>query len=138
MLIRDSIQNEYLDNAHFDIRCAFSEARYSKLDAIVISSGSGLVPFTYTGGELKTPEFQLTCIVTPEQDTLLSELYRLTMHPGYVDETHPITVSWGYAANSMSTPSHSVACYLADYAPPSSVSYEGARILEVTLTLRPI
>lgn len=132
MLITDSIENEYLDNAHYDIGCAFPKA-YAKLDTIVISGGSGLNPFVLTSEGLRTQEFTLTCIVTSEQDQLLQKLYAATMHPGYVDERYPIEISWGHPSARAKK-----SCYLKAYTPPGQVSYGSAAILEVTLTLRPI
>lgn len=133
MLITDSIKTEYLDNAHYDIECAFSPASYEKLNAITIVSGSGLVPYVLSNGELKTQEFQLTCIVTAEQDKLLQKLYAATMHPGYVDERYPIRISWGHVSARIRK-----SCYLKAYNPPESVDYASPALLQATLTLRPI
>jgi len=133
VLITDSIKTEYLDNAHYDIGCAFPPAGYGKLDDIIITDGSGLVPYVLKDGELKTQEFQLTCIVTAEQDKLLQKLYAATMHPGYVDERYPVRVSWGHESARIHK-----ACYLKAYNPPESVDYASPAILQATLTLRPI
>lgn len=132
MLITDSIESEYLDNAHYDIVCAFPRA-YAGLDSIVITGGSGLTPSIIADGELKTPEFSLTCIVTATQDRMLQELYEATVHPGYVDMRYPVGVTWG-------PPTHRLRreCYLKSYVPPDRVEYRSASILEVTLTLRSI
>lgn len=132
MLITDSIENEYLDNAHYDIVCAFPRA-YAGLDAIAVTSGSGFTPSIITDGELKTPEFSLTCIVTAAQDRLLQELYEATVHPGYVDLRYPVEVSWGPVGYRLTRK-----CYLKSYTPPDRVEYRQASILEVTLTLRSI
>lgn len=132
MKITDSIKNEFLDNAHYDIECAFL-GEYAKLDGIVIAGGSGLIPFVLRDGELKTQEFVLTCIVTAEQDKLLQKLYSNTMHPGYVDQRYPVSVSWGHISAR-----HSRSCYLKAYNPPDQLNFRDASILEVTLTLRPI
>ncbi len=132
MLIADSLQTEFLDNAHYDIECAFF-GEYAKLNGLVISGGSGFTPFVLKDGSLKTQEFTLTCIVTAEQDELLQKLYNSTMHPGYVDLRYPVHVSWGHVSAR-----HTKACYLKAYDPPSQISFRDASILEVTLVLRPI
>ena len=132
MLISDSIKTEFLDNAHYDIECAFS-GEYAKLNDIVVVSGDGLSPFVLEGGNLKTQEFPLTCIVTAEWDQLLQKLYAATMHPGYVDQRYPVQLSWGHKSAR-----HHKACYLKAYKPPTQVSFRDASILEVTLVLRPI
>lgn len=92
---------------------------------------------------MKTPEYTLTCIVTMAQNLQLQKLFAATVHPGYVDMSgdNVITLRWG---PSTSTSAGHVAalyekkCYLKDYTPPTTVSFESAQILEVTLTLRPI
>lgn len=132
MLIADSVKREFLDNAHYDIGCAFL-GEYAKLNDIVITGGSGFNPFVFSEGELKTQQFTLTCIVTAEQDGLLQKLYAATMHPGYVDQRFPVQVSWGHISAR-----HHRSCYLKSYAPPSQISFRDASILEVTLVLRPI
>ena len=132
MKITDSIKTEFLDNAHYDIGCAFP-GEYAKLNDIAIVSGSGLTPFVLKDGELRTQEFTLSCIVTAEQDELLQKLYGSTMHPGYVDQRFPVRVSWGHASAK-----HMRECYLKAYNPPSQVDFRNASILEVTLVLRPI
>lgn len=132
MKITDSIQNEFLDNAHYDIECAFL-GEYAKLDSIVITGGSGLSPFVLKDGDLKTQEYSLSCIVTTEQDKLLQKLYGATMHPGYVDQRYPVRVSWGHVSAR-----HIKECYLKAYNPPEQINFRDASILEVTLVLRPI
>lgn len=130
MLISDSIQNEYLDNAHYDIGCAFPK-EYERLNDIVIAGASGLAPFVLVNGELRTQEFTVTCIVTSDQDLLLQKLYKATMHPEYTDQRYPIQVSWGPTQSKMTCD-----CYLKSYTPPRDVNYGSPAILNVTLTLR--
>lgn len=132
MLIADSVKSEFLDNAHYDIECAFF-GEYAKLNGLVIESGAGFTPFVLKDGSLKTQEFTLTCIVTAEQDSLLQKLYAATVHPAYIDQRYPVQVSWGHISAR-----HSKSCYLKVYDPPSQFSFSDASILKVTLVLRPI
>lgn len=133
MLLEDSWNNEYLDNAHYDIAVRVIPRDYAKLDDIVVTSASGLNPFVLADGNLKTQEFTLTCIVTAEQDQLLQKLYGATVHPAFIDLRYPVEVSWGPAQAKIQR-----TCYLKAYAPPSQVHYDNPSILEVTLTLRVI
>lgn len=133
LLIEDSIDTTFLDTAHYDIRCQFPRNGFESLDKIVIKEAGGLVPFVYTGDELKTQEFMVTAIVTHEQDGLLRELFKFTVHPGYIDERYPIHVTWGHRNVPVSKD-----CYLASYKTPESINYSSAEILTVELTLRVI
>ena len=132
LTVQESIDTTYLDVVHYDTECTFSRG-YEALDNIVIKSANGLVPFVLSEGSLKTQEFSITAIVTHQQEALLRSLYLATVHPGYIDQRYPITISWGYTSAKTQ-----IKCYLADYMPPKDIDYTKADILDVDLTLRAI
>lgn len=132
--VQQAIDTTFLDTAHFDAECKFPSG-FDELNKLAISDVGGLRPFILTDGQLKTPEFTVEAYVTLNQHKLLQDLYMATVHPGYIDERFPITLAWGDPADKEHP---QVACYLADYEPPDSVSYKDAEILSVKLTLRAI
>lgn len=130
--VQSAIDTTFLDTAHFDVSLKFPSG-FEDLDEMPVSDADGLVPFVVVDGNLKTQEFGLTCLVTERQEALLRVLYAYTIHPAYVDQRYPISISWGHGSASVT-----MDCYLAAYEPPTKVSYSSAEFLTVSLTLRPI
>lgn len=134
--IQDAIDTVFLDTAHYDVELKFTSGFEGGLNNLVVRNAGNLTPFTYVDGELKTPEYDIEVYVTAKQDKLLRELYLLTMHPGYVDQRYPIYISWGSITDTTYT--STVKCYLSSYAPPESVDFTSADILNAKFTLRAI
>lgn len=132
--VQQAIDTTFLDTAHFDAECKFPRG-FDELNRLAISDVGGLRPFLISDGELKTPEFTVEAYVTLKQHKLLQNLYLATVHPGYIDERLPVVLVWG---DPLDKEHPQVACYLAEYEPPESVSYKDAEILSVKLTLRAI
>lgn len=130
--VQEAIDTTYLDTAHYDTVCEFPRG-FESLNSIVIKEAGGLVPFVIVDGSLKTQEATITAIVTAEQENLLRQLYRLTVHPNYIDQRYPILLTWGHPDKKIQ-----LNCYLSNYKAPDSVNYGQAEILDVDLTLRAI
>lgn len=143
------IENQYLDIGNFDVYIKLPDPYDGGPGALLISSVSGANAFLVGDNGLRTPELSITAYVTKKQDSLLRHLYVATVHPGYIDQTHPVKVEWGdvsksiYAKpgsdadgllNDAGVDSHDF--YLASYTPPSSVDFSRPEMLPVSLVLR--
>lgn len=146
--LTDTLTTTFLDTTRFEVTLSFPKG-YNNCDTIVVHSAEGLTPFTYIDGELKTFEATVSAYVTPTQNKYLEKLYKDTMHPGYVDQRYPISLSWGLPESLYSIEDSTKAkfkdeyvttkaCYLSNYVPPTSIDYGSAEILSVELTLREI
>lgn len=132
LTLQSSIDTTFMDSAHFDVTLSFPRG-FELLDSLAIHNVEGLVPFTYVDGALKTPEYSLDAYATVQQEKLLRDLYSRTVHPGYIDETYPIRVSWGHEDNVTQAE-----CYLSTCKVPGGLDFSRAELLSVSFTLRVI
>lgn len=150
-ILESVIETQYLDNGNYDVFVKIPAPYDGGPNSLLVESINGANAFLISDGKMHTPELTISAHVTKKQDSLLRHLYAATVHPGYIDQRHPIKVEWGDVSNAefaipaadddglldtAGLDAHSF--YLASYTPPSNVSFSAASMLPVTMVLRKI
>lgn len=147
-ILSSVIGTQYLDNGNFDVYVKLPQGYAGDHNSLVIKRVSGANAFLVSERGLNTPEITIDAYVTKHQDSLLRLLYIDTVHPGYIDQRHPIAVQWGdissakFSARGLEDGTigddgmEAHEFYLAEYTPPSDVEFAQATLLSVSMKLR--